>query len=53
MHKILRLISVILTYTAVLVVIPVVRGAEHQVTVGGPGGIVKYDPEFIVRLTSM
>ncbi len=28
-------------------VIPVSRGAEHQVTVGGVG-VLKYDPEFIV-----
>ena len=30
-------------------VIPVSRGAEHQVTVGGVG-VLKYDPEFVVCL---
>lgn len=28
---------------------PVARGAVHNVTVGGTG-ILKYDPEFIVRI---
>ena len=31
-------------------VIPVTRGAEYQVTVGGIG-IIKYGPEFVVRIT--
>ena len=33
-------------------VIPVARGAEHQVTVGGVG-VIAYDPEFIVSLTPL
>ena len=33
-------------------VIPVARGADHQVTVGGIG-ILKYDPEFVVRMFSL
>ena len=32
---------------ALALVIPVTRGADHQVTVGGIG-ILKYDPEFVV-----
>lgn len=40
------MISVILTTAVVLSVLPIVRGAEHQVVVGGPG-IIKYDPQFI------
>ena len=33
-------------------VIPVARGADHQVTVGGIG-ILKYDPEFVVCMLSL
>jgi len=46
MHKTLRMIPVILAFAAVLAVLPVVRGAEHQVVVGGPG-ILQYTPDTI------
>lgn len=32
---------------AALSVLPATYGAEHRVTVGGPG-LLKYDPEFVV-----
>ena len=46
----MHLLASIIPLVALLgVVIPVTRGADHQVTVGGIG-ILKYDPEFIVRV---
>ena len=38
------------TWALFALIIPVTRGAEYQVTVGGIG-VIKYDPEFVVRIT--
>ena len=45
MHRALKLALVCLLGLC----IPVVRAEDHQVVVGGIG-ILKYDPEFVVRI---
>lgn len=37
------------TAVAALALLPLAaNGAVHQVTVGGPGGVIAYNPNFIV-----